>query len=222
MSTEASLIERTKIDFDPQKMLLAREKSWAALNQVAAQVKPGMLEAEAQAIGEGVLKRMGCDRKWHRTWIRFGVNSTKPYGVLSTPDIKLAEDDLFFIDMGPVFDGYEGDVGMTFSVGSDPEKIKCAKDVKAIYDEVRGKWLSEKWNGAELYQFAEERAKELGWVLNFDNSNGHRLSEFPHALYYKGSIQGLSFKPKGLVWVLEIQIRHPEKPFGAFYEDLLV
>jgi Xaa-Pro aminopeptidase len=192
------------------------------LNAIASRIRPGMLETEAAAIGEEVLKELGCERKWHRTWIRFGTNTTKTYGNLSEPNTKLEENDLFFIDMGPVFDEYEGDVGATFSVGTDPDKNRCARDVKTIYEDVRQKWLSEKWSGAELYAYAEKRAKELGWILNFENSNGHRLSEFPHMLYYKGSIQGLTFKPKGLVWVLEIQIRHPEKPFGAFYEDLLV
>ena len=29
------------------------------------------------------------------------------------------------------------------------------------------------------------------------------------------------FKSASGLWVLEIQIRHPERPFGAFFEDLL-
>jgi hypothetical protein len=32
---------------------------------------------------------------------------------------------------------------------------------------------------------------------------------------------GVDFKPSACAWMLEIQIRHPELAFGAFYEDLL-
>jgi hypothetical protein len=28
--------------------------------------------------------------------------------------------------------------------------------------------------------------------------------------------------PRGSLWVLEIQIRHPNREFGAFFEDLLL
>jgi hypothetical protein len=32
----------------------------------------------------------------------------------------------------------------------------------------------------------------------------------------------MGFKPSAYIWVLEIQIRHPSKAWGAFYEDILV
>lgn len=223
---QASIVERTKADFDPKAMLEARRKSWEALNRIAAFIHAnrtrGITEKEATEYGDTILSEMGCQRKWHRTWIRFGVNTTLTYGNLSVPDTKLRENDIFFLDMGPVFDGFEGDVGAPFTVGNDPDMIRCARDAKFIFDEVHAKWKNDRLSGKELYLYAEKRARELGWVLNFENSNGHRLSDFPHTLYYKGSVQGLPFVPKPFVWVLEIQIRHPEKPFGAFYEDLMV
>jgi methionyl aminopeptidase len=32
----------------------------------------------------------------------------------------------------------------------------------------------------------------------------------------------VDFRPSALRWMLEIQIRHPKRNFGAFFEDLLV
>jgi hypothetical protein len=31
----------------------------------------------------------------------------------------------------------------------------------------------------------------------------------------------LDYKPSADVWILEVQIRHPSREFGAFYEDIL-
>ena len=51
---------------------------------------------------------------------------------------------------------------------------------------------------------------------------GHRISEFPHSAHYDGTLDGVGFRPTDKRWILEIQVRHPDRNFGAFYEDLLV
>jgi hypothetical protein len=52
--------------------------------------------------------------------------------------------------------------------------------------------------------------------------SGHRLSDFPHSAHYDGSLADVAFRPNPNLWVLEIAIAHPERQFGAFYEDLLL
>jgi hypothetical protein len=52
--------------------------------------------------------------------------------------------------------------------------------------------------------------------------SGHRLSDFPHASLYDGPLADIDFKPKPLLWVLEIHIRDVEGRFGAFFEDMLL
>jgi hypothetical protein len=61
----------------------------------------------------------------------------------------------------------------------------------------------------------------MGWTLNLD-IKGHRVSDFPHAIYRGGDLGDLDQYPNGGLWILEIQIAHMERPFGAFYEDLLI
>jgi methionyl aminopeptidase len=58
-------------------------------------------------------------------------------------------------------------------------------------------------------------------VLNL-GLTGHRLSEFPHSAYYNGTLGAVSIRPSPNLWILEIQIRHPTKPIGGFFEDLLL
>ena len=52
--------------------------------------------------------------------------------------------------------------------------------------------------------------------------SGHRLSDFPHSAHYDGPLAEVEFRPNPNLWVLEIAIAHPERDFGAFYEDLLL
>jgi hypothetical protein len=98
---------------------------------------------------------------------------------------------------------------------------RCKRDVRVLFDRVQSKWQSDALTGSELYEYATAEARSLGWALNLDTS-GHRLADFPHAALYSGSLAEVAFSPETALWVLEIQIRHPDRPFGAFYEDMLL
>src|ERR1700689_5016459 len=52
--------------------------------------------------------------------------------------------------------------------------------------------------------------------------SGPRLGDFPHEAHYDGSLADADIRPNPNLWVLEMAIRHPTRPFGAFYEDLLL
>ncbi len=160
-------------------------------------------------------------RGWHGIHVRFGVNTLKQFGKPSEPGVKLLEHDIYFIDIGPVWQKWEGDGGESFAVGTDPDMHRAVHDVREVFDRVRNRWLAEKISGRDLYQYADEQARNLGWELNLEMS-GHRLSDFPHAALHTGSLAEVEFTPSEGLWVLEIQIRHPQRPFGAFYEDLLL
>jgi hypothetical protein len=158
---------------------------------------------------------------WHDVYVRLGTNTLKTFGAPSDPGIVLGETDIFLIDIGPVWQEWEGDGGDTFVVGDHAGMAKCAADAKTLFHTVRRKWSSEGTSGKELYAFAEAEALKLGWELNLDLS-GHRLSDFPHAAIYDGPMAEVGFTPSPLLWVLEIHIRNHERTFGAFYEDMLL
>jgi hypothetical protein len=92
--------------------------------------------------------------------------------------------------------------------------------VKDIFDEVAAAWRADGLTGQGLYALAEEAARRRGWVLN-TAIKGHRVSDFPHAVHYKGKLGTQDFKPAPHVWILEIQLSHPTERWGGFYEDLL-
>jgi Xaa-Pro aminopeptidase len=207
--------------FDLDAMQYARQQSWRAVERMAEAFKPGLREPEADAICTEILAGLGMERIWHKPKIRFGANTLKKFNEKSDGDVVLGDDDIYFIDIGPVFRGHEGDVGATFTTGGDADKAACAAAAKTLFDDVSEAWRAKQLSGVSLYDYADRRAREMGWVLNLD-IQGHRVSDFPHSIYKGGDLGAFDRRPVAGVWILEIQIAHPEKPFGAFYEDLLI
>jgi hypothetical protein len=120
-----------------------------------------------------------------------------------------------------VWDRHEGDAGATFVAGDDPDMQRCAQAARTVFDEVAEHWRSTGCSGIALYEYAAERANAHGWRLNVD-IKGHRVSDFPHAIYKAGNLGDFDAGPAAGLWILEIQIAHPTHAFGAFYEDLLI
>lgn len=212
--------EATGQRFDPGLMQRARERSWAALEAIRARMLPGISEDEAKAAAESVFRELGVERIWHQPLIRIGANTTLAFRQPSAPGVRLGEDDIYFIDLGLVFDGHEGDVGATYATGADPGRQACAAAAKALFDDVAGAWRERGLAGQALYAYAEGQAEAMGWRLNHQ-TKGHRVSDFPHAIYRAGDLGSLDVPPAAGLWILEIQIVHPSEPYGAFYEDLL-
>ncbi|MBL8267608.1 M24 family metallopeptidase [Steroidobacter sp.] len=221
MSNPAIAEERVGPNYDRERMLEARQHTFRAIDTIAAQIRPGMTEQQGLALAKSVLKEAGLMRGWHGVYLRFGENTLCTYAEKNAPDRVLQDNDIFFIDIGPVWQRWEGDGGGTFVVGNDPDMQRCARDVHEIFDLVHAKWRTDALTGIALYNYASEVAQKLGWVLNMDVS-GHRLSDFPHAAIHEGTLTAANFVPKADLWVLEIQIRHPTRPFGAFFEDLML
>jgi Xaa-Pro aminopeptidase len=207
--------------FSLAAMVKAQGLTFEAVRRIAAAIAPGTTEGRGGEIAQEVLEGLGMERLWHKNVVRFGVGTLETFKGDFRPDYALQANDIFFVDLGAVFGGHEGDAGDTFVVGDDPEMAACAEAARTLWHEVAGKWRDEKLTGKALYSFALERAKATGWRLNWE-VKGHRVSDFPHSIYNGGPLGALDSTPVPGVWILEIQIRHPTRAFGAFYEDLLI
>jgi Xaa-Pro aminopeptidase len=214
-------LEATGENFSVEKLLDVRARTRKAIHVIAKQIRPGMSEDEAKDIAKSTLTEMGMRRGWHHIIVRCGPNTTKDFMERSEPGVVLGENDIFFVDIGPIYEDTEGDGGDTFVLGTDPEHARAKRDVREIWEKTREYWFDSGVSGQGLYDFAIATTEELGWKLNLDLS-GHRLSDFPHSAHYDGSIADVPFELHPDRWVLEIAIIHPEKTFGAFYEDLLL
>jgi Xaa-Pro aminopeptidase len=216
-------VEKTGEAFSLQEFFSTRQKTQEAVREVASKIEPGMSEEDACRMLDVSLQRRGLEKMWHPHKFRIGRDTTKAFKEKSDRTLRLKENDIFFIDIGPVFNGHEGDYGETFVLGDrpDPEYQKIKEASELIFKQTAKVFQNEDLSGEALYRFAEHCAKEQGYILN-THMDGHRLGDFPHTLFYKGGLSEFDDTPAENLWVLEILIRHPERPFGAFFEDVLV
>jgi ferredoxin-NADP reductase len=220
LNTRHPVLEKVGPRYSLDGMLAAREQTVRALAAIADQLKVGMTTAQALAMASETLQAMGASHTWHPTYIRFGEDTirTPRQGI----DLlrKLRPTDIAVVDLGPVWDGYEGDYGDTFVFGEHPLHDACTKALHEVFDETRDAW-HRGLTGRELYDFAEGSALSKGWRLE-RNLAGHRIADFPHALFGQDKLAEVEIVPSEMVWVLEIQICHPTQPVGAFFEDILI
>jgi CDP-4-dehydro-6-deoxyglucose reductase len=212
--------EQVGARFSLQGILQARRRSIDAVEAIAAQMRPGMSAGELAAQADATLQAMGAAYNWHPTYVRFGPDTQNTWHQPVNRSRTLRDDDIVVIDIGPVWDGYEGDYGDTFVVGDGAAHRRCAAAAREIFGLAREAWLGG-ITGQALYAHAEALARARGYEL-VGNVPGHRVSEFPHALYGKHRLADADFVPGDGIWVLEIQLRDPERGIGAFFEDVLL
>jgi methionine aminopeptidase len=149
------------------------------------------------------------------------------------PHRTVAENDLLYVDVGPVFDGFEGDVGKTYLLGTDPDKSRLVRDLEAIFHTARGQYQARPgMTGAELYALVSRLSSEAGWLYG-NTTAGHLVGPFPHLKVY-GDMPANQIRPEnhtpmnaasadGLKrhWILEIHLVDSNQTYGGFFEDLL-
>ncbi|MGE8060485.1 M24 family metallopeptidase [Pseudomonas sp. NPDC089547] len=213
-------LEKVGPRFSLDGMLAAREQSVRSVAAIASQLRVGMTTAQALEMAAQTLQAMGASHTWHPTYIRFGDDTVRTPRQGIDLQRVLRSTDIVVVDVGPVWDGYEGDYGDTFVFGQRELHHACVKALHEVFDETRDAW-GRGLTGRELYDFAERSAQAKGWQLE-RNLAGHRIADFPHVLYGQEKLADVEIVPSEVVWVLEIQLCHPTEPVGAFFEDILI
>ena len=107
----------------------------------------------------------GYQPSWHKRIVRAGANTLLPYAE-NPSDHIIGEDDILFLDLGPVFEEYEADFGRTFVIGSDPAKLKMQDDVaKAFADGKRYFKENPDITASQLYVHAASLAESTAGSL---------------------------------------------------------
>ena len=174
----------------------------------------------------------GETRFWHKRIVRSGPNTLHPYAV-NPPDRLIADDDIVFLDFGPLFEDWEADLGRTFVLGADPAKHRLRDALVAVF--AAGREYFENHpdiTGEQLYAEILRLTADTGW--EFGNTHaGHLVGEFPHEQidgnrieYYitPGSDQPMrraDRSGRNCHWILEIHLVDREREFGGFVEELL-
>ncbi|KAI2617835.1 Creatinase/aminopeptidase [Hypoxylon sp. NC1633] len=196
-------------------------------------LRPGVSEKtlsdEIHKLGE---ERHGVKTHWHKRVVRSGPNTMAPFEE-NPPDRVIGEDEILYVDLGPVFEAYEADFGRTFVLGDDPDKKRLRDALEPVWNAVKARYVADPhMTGEQLYDIACEEARRAGWEFNAWLA-GHLVGQFPHeriprdktTLYItKGNDQPMSKPGKDgnkRHWILEVHLRDPVKHVGAFFEQLL-
>jgi Xaa-Pro aminopeptidase len=159
------LAERLGERHDHATLLEARRRAIAAVQDLARQVSPGMTEEHGLGVARHALRAQGFTDDWVAPYLRFGANTLKKYAELSEPGVALREDDVWYVDVGPLWNNHECDYAESFAVGSDPERRRLVRDVREVFERTARRWRESRPSGAELYRFAAAEAASLGWQL---------------------------------------------------------
>lgn len=221
---------------DEAARLIAAERRGLALLaaiEAAGIIRAGRSELEIERDIHSIAARdFGVTAHWHDRVVRAGVNALCVAGE-AAPDRIVAEDDIVFLDLGPVFGDWEADVGRSYVVGADPEKHRLVADLETIFDRVRARFLADDaMTGAALYAIAVEEAEARGWRFG-GKIAGHVVGKYPHARSPAGR-EGGRIGPgnagrmrdtdslgRTRHWILEIHLVAQDGSFGGFCERLL-
>jgi hypothetical protein len=124
----------------------AQSKAVAMFNQISttllrAGVSEKTLSREIFELGN---EEYGVTTYWHKRVVRSGPNTLQPYRE-NPPDRIVEDDNLLFMDLGPVFAEWEADFGRTFVLGQDPGKLKLCASLEPVWCQVKDHFLKDQW-----------------------------------------------------------------------------
>lgn len=196
-------------------------------------VEAGVLEsAVSDRVRDLAAEMFDTRRHWHKRVVRSGPNTLEPYRE-NPPDREIAEDDIVFLDFGPIFAEWEADFGRTFVLGDDPAKLALRDDLSKVWEAGRRHFEAHPdITGEQLYQHVGGLAEAAGWRFGGPHS-GHLVGEFPHEVIDGERIESYiapgNSTPmrrndragKRAHWILEVHLVDRERAIGGFYEQLL-
>lgn len=216
-------------------LLAAEAKALALFQAIEANrlVVAGRTERDVeQDIYALALERFGVEKHWHKRIVRSGPNTLTT--ATDNPPVRAIEPgDIVYVDLGPVFEEWEADIGRTYLMGDDPIKLRLIDDLERVFKLGQAHFhATPQITGAALYAFVQGLAEDAGWRFGGVIA-GHVVSEFPHARL-PGDKELNRISPRNPLpmsdldglgqprhWILEIHLVDRAGTFGGFYEQLL-
>lgn len=176
-------------------------------------------------------KEFGIKKYWHKRIVRAGKNTLQPYAE-NPPNLILKDDEIVFLDFGPILEEYEADYGRTYVLGSNPSKVKITRDAEQLWHTANNAFRDNPYlTGAQLYAYCTEQAKTMGWEFGGPIA-GHLIGQFPHEKL-DGEDMINYIHPDNTIplnkcdtagqpryWIIEIHLVDRAKEIGAFFEQL--
>jgi Xaa-Pro aminopeptidase len=173
------------------------------------------------------------DKYWHKRIVRAGKNTIFPYRE-NPPDLIIGEEDILFLDFGPVFEEWEADLGRTYVLGENAQMLKMKADVETAWFEGYEFYKKNRSGliAADFYRFTCDLSEKMGWKFGHIHC-GHLIGKFPHEriqgeetlnYIHPENLNKMSDPDKSgneRFWIYEIHLLDKTGNFGGFYEQLL-
>ena len=213
-----------------EKITVEIFKAVKEANLIIAGKSEAQLSAEVCKLA---LEKFGIENHWHKKIVRTGKNTLCIYPD-NPPDEIIQEDDIVILDFGPIVDGYEADLGRTYVIGNNAEKLKIKADVEKAWYETQS-WYKKQTSlrSSDLFQYVVEKAAEYGYTFGGAIA-GHIVGEFPHEQPLDPKSLELDVHPQNhndmflpdangnkRHWILELLFIDKENQVGGYFEQLL-
>lgn len=215
-------------------LMLAERRAFAMLSVIEERglIRRGRTERDIEQDILNIAQiEFGIDQHWHKRIVRAGKNTLAVFAD-NPPILEVRDDDVVFVDLGPVFENWEADIGKSYAIGSNPQKIALVKELERQFDLINRRLIeTPSITGAELYRYACESAEQAGYRFGGQIA-GHIVAEFPHARL-PGERQAHHISPANPLplsdpdplgrkryWIIEIHLISADGDFGGFYERL--
>ncbi len=230
-------MEYTDVDENTRiiSLLDAQDKAAQLFDAVAAQglVRAGISERVlSDEIRDLANSMFGLTRHWHKRIARAGENTLETARD-NPPDRVIADDDILFLDFGPIFQEWEADFGRTYVIGTDPKKLALRDDLPKVWQAGREHFLARPdITGEQLFDHIVALSQDAGWDFGGVIA-GHLVGEFPHekipgeeidSYVAPGSTLPMRRKDRSgrqCHWILEVHLVDRGRRYGGFHEELL-
>ncbi|MFW9924554.1 MAG: M24 family metallopeptidase, partial [Candidatus Thorarchaeota archaeon] len=180
------------------------------------EVKPGMTEIEISSIVEEKLQKASGQIAF--CIAQTGPNSAIPHG--GPTQRKLEKNDVLLIDAGPVYDGYVGDITMTFPIGKPTSKFLKIYDIVLKANRAAYILAKEGIIAEDLDKAARKVITDAGYGQYFTHRLGHGIGIEGHEPPYLVNGNKMVLK-EGMCHTIEPGIYLPGE-FGVRIEDDVV
>lgn len=217
------------------RLLDAQDKAARLFDEVTdrALIRSGITErALSDEIRDIARDSFGVTRHWHKRIVRAGSNTLETARD-NPPDRLIGDDDIVFLDFGPIFEEWEADFGRTFVLGDDPRKHALCADLPRIWQAGRDHFnRNADITGEQLFDHIVALSRDAGWHFGGVIA-GHLVGEFPHekvpgdqieSYVAPGSTYPMRRKDRAgneCHWILEVHLVDPDRRYGGFHEELL-